>query len=346
MKGYRVAVVSPLSPFGQRVRALLEQSDQHVLPVIELKLFDGRPNAGSSLTQFEDEILVTQALDPDFFPLLDVMFVGEDTSPEVLAEAARAASQGVLTLVAGGQLAAPVAAVGLNDEFLSEEARLFGLPDGASILLGKVLEALGETFEVEQAHATVMLPASELGEKAVKELHQQVMQLLNFGSPPTEVIGEQLAFNLFVPPTGKDKREGDTEARPEITVAKQVCELAGLEEHRVSVSLVLAPVFHSYAVSLWVQLAERPAVEAVVAALAERADLDTSQSLESPEGSLRAVSPVGVAGSKQVHVGWVRSDGREAGGVWLWLAADSVAVDSAENALELGKKLLGGGGST
>ena len=51
MKGYRVAVVGPLSPFGQRVRALLDQSDQQVLPVTELKLFDGQPNPGSVLTQ-------------------------------------------------------------------------------------------------------------------------------------------------------------------------------------------------------------------------------------------------------------------------------------------------------
>ncbi len=345
MKGYRVAVVGPLSPFGQRVRALLDQSDQQVLPVIELKLFDGQPNAGSVLTQFEDEVLVTQALDSDLFPSLDVMFVGEDTSPEVLAEAVAAAGQGVLTLAAGGQLQAPVAAAGLNEKFLPEDARLFGLPDGASILLGKVLEALGAAFEVERAHGTVMLPASELGETAVKELHQQVVQLLNFGEPPTEMIGEQLAFNLLSPPTGKDKKE----ARPEITVAKEACELAGLEENRVSVSLVLAPVFHSYAVSLWVQLAEQPTVEAVVAALAERADLDTSPLLEAPEGpqgSTRAVSPVAVAGSKQVHVGHVRPDGGQAGGFWLWLAADSAAVDSAQNALELGKKLLSGDGST
>ena len=231
-KGYRVAVVGPLSPFGQRVRALLDQSDQQVLPVTELKLFDGQPNPGSVLTQFEDQVLVTQALDSDLFPSLDVMFVGENTSPEVLAEAVAAAGQGVLTLAAGGQLQAPVAAAGLNEKFLPEDARLFGLPDGASILLGKVLEALGAAFEVEQAHGTVMLPASELGETAVRELHEQVVQLLNFGEPPTDVIGEQLAFNLLAPPAGKDKTEESKEARSEITVAKEACELAGLEEIR------------------------------------------------------------------------------------------------------------------
>jgi aspartate-semialdehyde dehydrogenase len=337
MKGYRVAVVSPLSPFGQRVRALLDPSGDQRLPVIELKLFEGVPNAGSTLTQFEDEVLVTQALDPDLFPSLDVILVGEDTSPEVLAEASRAAAQGVLTLVAGGQIEAPVGAVGLNDSFLPEGARLFRAPSGASILLGKVLEPLSAAFEVKEAQATVLLPASELGATAVEELHQQVVQLLSFGAPPTKVIGEQLAFNLLATSdAGGEGKEGGTE----LTVAKEVCALAGLEESTVSVFLLLAPIFHSYAASLWVRLVEPASVGEILAALGKRTDLDTSRRYEAPDGPPRLVSPAAVAGSKKVHVGSVRPDGRSEGGFWLWLAADSIAVDGAQNALELAKRLL------
>lgn len=339
MKGYRVAVVSPLSPFGQRVRALLEQGDTESLPVIELKLFDASGHAGSTLTQFEDEVLVTQALDPDVAPTLDAIFVGEDTSPEVLKQVAAAARRGVLTLVAGGQVEAPVAAAGLSEKFLPEDARLLRIPEGASILLGKVLEALGEPFEVRQAQATVMLPASELGAKAVAELHQQVVQLLNFGTPPTQVIGEQLAFNLLAPAA----EQPETDARkvlPETRIAGEVGDLAGLEEGVVSVSLVLASVFHGYAASLWVQLEEKTNEEAVIAALGERAELDTSPTIAASGEKPRRISPAAVAESHRVHVGRVRSDGREAGGFWLWLAADSAAVDSAQNALELAKSRL------
>ena len=342
MTGYRVAVVSPLSPFGQRIRALLDRSDPQPLPVMELKLFDGRPNAGSTLTQFEDEVLVTQGLDADLFPFLDVIYVAEETSPEVLTQVATAADRGVLTLVAGGQVAAPVAAVGLNDRFLPAGARLVGLPSAASILLGKVLEPLGAAFEVERSLATVMLPASELGEHAVEELHQQVVRLLNFGAPPTDAIGNQLAFNLLAP---ADKAGRMSRSRPELAVAKDAGELAGLEEGRLSVFLTLAPVFHGFGVSLWVQLAEQPSVEAVVAALAKRADVDASHALEPHDASSPVVSPVGVAGSKQVHVGRVLPDGSRSRGFWLWLAADSVAVDSAQNALELSTKLLRAGKS-
>jgi aspartate-semialdehyde dehydrogenase len=322
---------------------LLDRSDDQPLPVIELKLFEGVPKAGSTLTQFEDEVLVTQALDPDLFPSLDVIFVAEDTSPEVLAEATRAAAQGVLTLVAGGQLEAPVAAMGLNDAFLAEGRRLFRVPAGASILLGKVLEALSAAFEVKEAQATVMLPASELGTTAVEELHQQVVQLLSFGTPPTKVLGEQLAFNLLGP---SDKDDGGKEIQPEVTVAREVCALSGLEENRVSVFLLLAPVFHSYAASLWVQIGEEATMGEVLEALRKRKDLDTNRRYEAPDGISRLVSPAAVAGSKKVHVGAVRPDGRGEGGFWLWLAADSIAVDGAQNALQLAKKLLAKGGKS
>ena len=334
MKGYRIAVVNPLSPFGQRLRALLD-SDDPVLPVIELKLFDPQSDATSTLTQFEDEVLVTQALDPDLFPLLDVLFVGEGTSPEVLAKATAAAAQGVLTLVAGGLVEAPVAAVGLNERFLAEGARLIGAPAGASILLGRVLEALGTAFEVTRAQGTVFLPASELGNAAVEELHQQVVQLLNFGAPPTSVIGEQLAFNLLTPPAGVGSAE--------LAIAKEVSTLAGMEEDRVSVALLLAPVFHSYAASLWVEFSAPATTAQVMAALDVREGLSTESHYETPDGPPRVVSPAGIAGSRQVHIGVVRPDGRREGGFWLWLAADSVAVDAAQNALQLAQRLLGVG---
>lgn len=328
MKGYRVAVVNPLSPFGQKIRRLLEEQ---ALPTIELKLFDGEPGGGSTLTQFEDEVLITQPLDRDLFPSLDLMFVGEGTDPGVLAEAASASRQGVLTFLAGtNELAAPVAASGLNEKFLPADVRLVALPSAASILVAKVLDGLGESFEVAQARATVMLPASELGEAAVRELHEQVVQILNFGSPPTEVLGEQLAFNLLLP------RAKTTEGLLESSIAKEVAELTGLDADRVSIALVRAPIFHSYALSLWVQLGEEPTLESLVTALGERQGIDASEALDPAS----VASPIRVAGSDRVQVSRARADRACRGAFWLWVCADSMAVDPVANSLALARRLL------
>ena len=216
MKGYRVAVVGPLSPFGQQVRRLVEDGD---FPAIEIKLFEPTLESSSTLTQFQDDVLVTQTLDADLLSSLDVIFVGEGTGKDALALVASAAGEGVLTFVADKGLTAPLTAHGLNEKFLPPDARLVGVPSTASILIGKVLDGIAGTFEIQRAFATALLPASELGDRGAQELHQQVVQILNFGTPSTEVLGEQLAFNLLPP---SEQPGGES---PEATVAKEAAEL-------------------------------------------------------------------------------------------------------------------------
>ena len=333
MKGYRAAVVGPLSPFGQRVRRFIEEGD---FPAIELKLFDSTLESGATVTQFQGEVLVTQLLDADLFPDLDVMFVGEGAGEDVLALAASASREGLLTFVADNVgLSVPVAAHGLNERFLSDDVRLVGVPSTASILIGKVLDSIAGSFEIQQAFATVLLPASELGDRAAEELHQQVVQILNFGAPSTEVLGGQLAFNLVPSP------EGSGENAPENLVAREAAELSGLEANILSVSLVRAPVFHSYAVSLWVELGAEATPESIVAAMGEREWIDVTQALEH---SAAIATPVSVAGSEKVHVGSLRPDSARPGFFRLWVVADSVAVDAAANSLALAQKLLQPGG--
>ncbi len=332
MKGYRVAVVGPLSPFGQRVRRFIEEGD---FPAIELKLFEPTLESSSTVTQFQDEVLVTQPLDADLFPALDVMFVGEGIGEDVLALVASAAREGVLTFVADNAgLSAPVVAQGLNERFLSDDVRLVGVPSTASILIGKVLDGIAGSFEIQKVFATALLPASELGDRGAQELHQQVVQILNFGTPTTEVLGEQLAFNLLPP------SEGNGGKSPEALVEKEAAELSGLEGDILSVSLVRAPVFHSYAVSLWVELNAEATPEGIVTAMGEREWIDVGDALEH---SAAIATPVSVAGSDKVHVGRLRSDSARAGVFRLWVVADSVAVDAAANALALARKLLEAG---
>ena len=333
MKGYRAAVIGPLSPFGQRVRRFIEDG---TFPAIELKLFESTLESGAPITQFHGEVLVTQLLDADLFPDLDVLFVGEGAGEEVLKLAASASQEGLLTFVAENLgLSVPVAAEGLNEKFLSDDVRLVGVPSTASILLGKVLNSIAGSFEIQQSFATVLLPASELGNRAAEELHQQVMQILNFGAPSTEVLGDQLAFNLIPSP------EGRGENLPANLVAREAAELSGLEGDILSVSLVRAPVFHSYAVSLWVELGAETIPESIVAAMGEHGGIDVTQAFEH-SGTIP--TPVSVAGSDKVHVGSLRPDSARPGFFWLWVAADSVAVDAAANSLALAQKLLQRGG--
>lgn len=328
MKGYRVAVVAPVSPLGRRIREVLKE--RH-FPITELKLFEGVSPGEARLTEFEGDIVVTQPPDPDLFTRLDLLFFAEDTKP---AHVEAAVERGVVTFVfrefgipgSPGPKAALVA-LGVNDKSLPAGARLVRTPQPAAALLGTVLSALGQDFTIASACATLMLPALELGKEGLEELHQQTVSVLSFKSPPTRVFREQLAFNLtLATPHGESPVSEERVGRDAVTLSGQ--------EFPLAVSLLRAPLFTGYALSLWVELRDAPETGAVAQALraSKRLHLHETETAAKP-----APSPLSVATLERIHVGRLRAD---AGGFWMWVVADTNAVDQAIQSVRLAEKLL------
>jgi aspartate-semialdehyde dehydrogenase len=322
MRGLRVGVVHPNSPFGQRVRELLDEGH---IPVIELKLLETELPGEATLTQFGDEILVTQPLDPDLFPHLDVLFVAAEDSDLVNRLARQAAEEGVLTIVHGAVgLDAPIAFAENPDL----EARLVAVPRMGAYLLGRTLLPLTETFDVRGALATLLLPAQDLGNRGAHELHQQVVNLLNFKEPPIEVFAEQIAFNARV--HGSTTSFGNL-AKAFESEAESIAGIGG----RVSLNLLQVPVFHGYSSSIFVELGA-PADERAVAACFKRPtfELSTGRSSAFP-------TPLSAAESESIHIGAIRPAKRgDVDGCWLWAVADTTAYDPGHAAISIARAAL------
>ena len=327
MRGYRIGIVSPRSPFGQKVRKLLGEGE---LPVIELKLFESGSEGGAALTQFGDDVVVTQPIDPDLFPHLDALLVGGNDSDLLNRVAAQAGEAGVLTLIEGALgLGGPVVTRERFEELRSSGSRLGILPRVESYLLGSILSAIGVSHPIERAVATVLVPAMSLGDPGASELHQQIVHILNFQDPPTEVLQEQLAFNA--------RLLGASEAELNLadSVAWEASRLAGIEG-ALTVSLVQVPVFHAYSAALWVETKDHLDAKTIRAAF-------RSKPFESPRSSrgAKAPSPISAAGSESIHIGPVRAAVASGPpGFWLWAVADSTAYDPASAAIAIVRSLL------
>ncbi len=327
MRGYRIGIVSPRSPFGQKVRKLLGEGE---LAVIELKLFDSEGEGGVALTQFGDDVVVTQPIDPDLFPHLDALLVGGNDTDVLNRVAAQSGEAGVLTLVEGALgLGGPVVTPARFEELRSSGSRLGIIPRVESYLLGAILSAIGEGHPIERAVATVLVPAMSLGDPGAAELHQQIVHILNYQAPPTQVLPEQLAFNV--------RLLGDSEAglNPSDTVASEASRLAGIEG-ALTVSLVQVPVFHAYSATLWVETKDPVDAKTIRAAF-------RSKPFESPRSAraAKAPSPVSAAGSATIHIGPVRAAGGSGPpGFWLWAVADTTAYDPASAAIEILRSVL------
>ena len=326
MRGLRIGVVKPFSPFSRRIRKLIEDRG---FPVIELKLFENREKGGSTLTEFQEEIVVTQALDAESLPHLDLMFLSGDEREELSEYALAAADEGVVTVVYGvSDIEAPIILPGINSDTLSEDTRLLRAARAPSILLGSVLAALTRSLEIREARATVVLPASDKGDEGIAELHKQVANILNFQSPPTDVFTEQLAFNVI-----NNDGEGSSEIPGEI-IARESSEIAGLEGS-LSVMSVHASIFHGYALTLWIRSRDDATTDQISKAIRASSVLRLSRS------GTKSPSPVSVSESDKIHVGGIRRDESTAGGFWLWVVSDEMAIDPAAKVIPSVEKLLG-----
>lgn len=327
MRGYRVGIVNPKSPFGGRIRELL--AERH-LPVIELKLFETEITGEATLTHFEDEVVVTQPLDTDLLPKLDVLFLAGEDSDILNRVAVEASDANVLAIVEGATgLEAPVLAPGVRDPSKATE-RLVAVPRMASFLLGATLQRIVESLAVARSSATILVPSGARGDRGAKELHQQVVNILNFKAPPTEVFEEQIAFNVNIAAGA-----GVSSATLAETIAAEASRLADLDDV-VTVSLVQVPVFHAYTLSLWVELETAAKEQAVAALFRDRPfTIDTARSAKTP-------SPVSIAESNRIHIGAIRAPAEVSRpGFWLWAVADTLAYDPALAAVEIAKEVLG-----
>ncbi len=327
MRGYRIGLVRPSTPFGQEVRKILSEGE---LPTIELKLFESGSEEAATLTQFGDDVVVTQPIDPDLFPHLDALLVGADDSDLLNRVAVEAGEKDVLTLIEGAiGLGASVVTPGRCEDLRSGKTRLGILPRAESHLLGTTLSAVAAGHSIERAVATVLVPAHSMGDAGAAELHQQIVHILNFKAPPTEVLHGQLAFNV--------RLVGASEAGPSIadTVAWEASRLAGIEG-ALTVSLVQVPVFHGFAASLWVETKDPLDARTIRAAFRSK----LFESAKSGRGG-KSPSPVSAAGSSTIHIGPVRAGAASAPpGFWLWAVADTTAYDPAAAAIEILRTVL------
>lgn len=195
----------------------------------------------------------------------------------------------------------------------------------AAITLATAFDALHSAHPVARAVVTVFEPASARGAAGVGELHQQTSQLFNFQSLPKKVFDVQASFNML-------PRLGDEAPVPLASGEARIRRhLAALLTPRgvplPSLRLVHAPVFSGYCASVWVEFANRPAVEDLQNSL-------TSAGIEFWSAEDGPLTNSSLAGQSGALVSSIQVDPDSPNACWMWLACDNIR-ESAMNAVAL-----------
>jgi aspartate-semialdehyde dehydrogenase len=336
-KVFRVGVVGAASLAGKELADVLGESS---LAAADLVLLDQEEVAGQ-LTVAGDQPAFIQKLDADSFAGMDfVFFAGPPELTRRYWKSARKAGASIVdmtyalegeagVLVRGPWAGLDMAGLDLAGLDLTTPAVVAAHPVAVMLALaaGRVDAALG----VRSVAATVFEPASEHGQAAMDELHQQTVSLLSFQTVPREQFDAQVAFNLL--PGLGDAAKVKLEPVKQ-RILRHYALLGALPGKARLPGLVLqvvqAPVFHGYVVSALLELKDAATVEQVEAALfGEHVDLVAAES--------DAPSNLSASGQGDVLVRVSEGDGAGTR-FWVWLAADNLklaALNAAECANEL-----------
>jgi aspartate-semialdehyde dehydrogenase len=331
----RLAVVGSDSLKGKEILSVLAAKK---FPLASLELFDpGVEEEYSKLSQFRDEAKVVHALTPAALAGLDLVFLAADAKTN-LRYGRLAAENEYMAIDLGedfnGDAQVPLVVAGINDATIrKDKPPLVANPHPATIILAHLLAALRAGFGVAKAVSVVLEPVSAYAEEGIQELAEQSYALLGSSAMSKKVFPDQVAFNLL-PKVGRQEKNGFSALENRVTA--EVRRVLAPEEPPLSLSIILAPVFHTYSIMTHVELGREATAAEVEGCLKTKEIFRPAAA-----GETGVVSPATVAGKDRIHVGPVRKDTAIPKGFWIWAIADNLTVGSALNAYGIARALVG-----
>jgi aspartate-semialdehyde dehydrogenase len=328
-KSQTLALVGSESLMGRELRDLLSENSLGQ----EVRLVAAEREEAGKLTEQAGEPSLLHALDGANLEFARVIFVaGAPESVDKVRELAPGTPLIDLTYAAEdlphARLRAPMVEPA---GYLPAPDTIHVIANAAAIAVALVLTRLHASHRMRRALANIFEPASERGAAGVEELQQQTIGLLSFKGQPKAVFDAQLAFNMLA-------RYGDEAPASledaELRIERHLATLLALSGGAPipSVRLIQAPVFHGYAISLWVEFESNPGVAAIEQALdGDSVDVRTADN-EPP-------NVVAIAGQGGLAIGGVALDRNNPQAAWLWIVADSFRL-RAENAITVAQDLL------
>ncbi len=330
----RCALVGTETLRGKELKDVL---DEKKFPVKVMEFYDADVRGEySKLTEFRGEPKVIHPLDRSLLDGLDIVFLAGD--PKLNRELGRLALEGRFKAVDvadsfNADATVPIVVAGVNDDRARQlKPRLAANPHPVTVILSHVLDALRGPFGIHKAVAFVLEPVSAFADAGIAELANQSFAMLSGGgSDEKSVFPEKIAFNLLCR-TEKGLPSGFSAV--ERRIISEVRRVLDDPAFPLSLSLVLAPIFHTYSVMIFVELAK----DAGLADLEKTFKDRPLFALEKP-GAVCSVSPVSVAGTEGISIGSLKREEAFPRAFWVWAVADNLTRGSALNALGIASLL-------
>ncbi len=326
---FRIAIVGASTPRGKDLRELLEERG---FRGGQIRLFDEDIAVGT-ITRSGDEAAIIAAVDEASFSDANVAcFAGPaEMARRHAAEALRAGAR-VVDLSEDPGLDDSTAWIPSLDSIAGRpvgvERGVLRSPSAAAIVSASVAAAL-DRFRPNRLVTVFLRPVSECGQQGIDELEQQTTRLLSFQPVSGGIYDSQVAFNLMDAYGAASTQPLDGVRR---AILRDIERALGGKIATPALWLLQAPVFFSYAFTIYAELGAGAGKAEIEAALAAAGFDVRGAEADRPTN-------LSVAGQPRAALGEIVPDGAREGAFWLWGAADNVRLVAA-NAVSIIESLV------
>jgi aspartate-semialdehyde dehydrogenase len=332
----RVAVLGATGAVGHELLTLLAERD---FPVAELLPLASPRSAGQEVA-WQGERLVVQPVQTGCFAGVDLVLASAGGSVS-RAWAAEAVAAGAVLIDNSSAFrldpAVPLVVPEVNPEAAFHHHGIIANPNCTTILLTLALAPLASRRPIRRVVVSTYQSASGAGARAMDELRQLSLTVLEGGEPVSSVLPHSLAFNLFL---HNSPLEPSGYCEEELKMLHETRKIMGLPELRLSATCVRVPVLRAHSEAVNIEFTEPFPVEEARALLAEAAGVELIEDF----AANRFPMPTDVTGRDPVAVGRIRQDLSEPNALELWLCGDQIRKGAALNAIQIAELLRGEGG--
>jgi aspartate-semialdehyde dehydrogenase len=224
----------------------------------------------------------------------------------------------------------PLVVSEVNPDDLAAHRGIVANPNCSTMQMVVALKPIQDAAGIERLVITTMQSVSGTGQRAVEELHDQAVAVLDARelAPPT-MYPHQIAFNVL--PVAGSFPDGSDYTDEELKLVNETRKILSDSSIAVSATCTRVPVYTGHSESVNVQTRDPLSAEEARALLSAAPGLAV---LDSPADGVYPMA-IDAAGRDEVLVGRIRQDPSHERCLNLWIVGDNLRKGAATNAVQL-----------
>ncbi len=326
------AIVGATGAVGVEAIKLLEARN---FPLENLRLFSSARSAGKVM-KFKGQDIVVEELKEDSFAGVDmaIFSAGGDVSRKFAPIAAKA---GCIVIDNSSAFRmdpeVPLVVPEINADALKSHKNIVANPNCTTAVTLMALYPLHKAFGVTRVFASSYQAVSGTGAQAVKELENQVHEIVD-GKPVTrEVYPKQIAFNV-IPRVDVFLDNGYT--KEEMKMENEGRKIMSHPGFKASVTCVRVPVYRAHSIAISAEFEKPITPEAAREVLSHAPGIKV---VDDPAHD-GYPTPLEVSGQNDCEVGRIRKDVAFDNGLSFWVVGDQLLKGAALNAIQIAEELI------